>query len=96
MMIAENLKKLRNELGLSVAKMADKLEMSANTLTNYERETRIPNATLFVQLNKINVNLNWLVSGQGNMFNQPAYEEIEDKLEEKILSVMKKYGVVEK
>lgn len=68
-MIDENLRKIRSKLGLSVAKFADKLKMSANTLTNYEQNRREPSATLFVQLNKeLNVNLNWLVTGKGEMF----------------------------
>lgn len=72
-MLAENLKKVRQELGLSVAKFADKLEMSASTLTGYERSERTPSLQLFTQLyKKLNVNLNWLVSGEGEMFNANA------------------------
>ncbi|MCD8378436.1 MAG: helix-turn-helix domain-containing protein [Candidatus Gastranaerophilales bacterium] len=75
-MIEENLKKIRTELGLSVAKFADKLEMSANTITNYEQNRREPSLNLFVQLNKkLNVNLNWFVSGEGEMFNAPKPEQ---------------------
>ncbi len=97
-MFAENLKKLRTELGLSVAKFAEKLEMSANTLTNYEQNRRAPSLNLFVQLDKkVDVNLNWLVSGKGSMFNQKLKQSCEnDELEGKIVEVMKKYGVIEK
>ncbi len=67
-MFAENLKKIRTKLGLSVAKFAEKLDMSANTLTNYEQNRRAPSLNLFVQLDKkVDVNLNWLVSGKGDM-----------------------------
>lgn len=69
----ENLKKIRQKLGLSVAKFADKLDIPAPTLTCYERGERTPSAQLFVQLHKkINVNLNWFVSGDGEMFNQES------------------------
>lgn len=68
-MFAENLKKIRQSLGLSVAKFADKLEMSASTLTGYERGERTPSLNLFTQLcTKANVNINWVVSGKGEMF----------------------------
>ena len=68
-MFAENLKKIRQELGLSVAKFADKLNMSASTLTGYERGERTPSWTLFTQLYKnVNTNINWFVSGEGLMF----------------------------
>lgn len=96
-MYAENLKKIRQELGLSVAKLADKLEMSVNTITNYERGERTPNAILFTQMNKnLNINLNWFVSGNGNMFNSTEPSAANDELEQKVVEVMKKYGVIEK
>ena len=69
-MYANNLKQIRKSLNLSVAKFAQKLEMSANTLTGYERGVRTPSVSLFIQLyKKLNVNLNWFVSGEGEMFN---------------------------
>lgn len=96
-MISENLKKLRKHLGLSMAKFADKVEISAVTLTNYERGERTPSAPFFIQLHKnLNVNLNWLVSGVGEMFieNKPSFNDGE--LEAKVVEYMKKYGVIEK
>lgn len=66
---AKRLKQLRTDLGLSVAKFAEKLDMSPSTINGYEREERTPSELLFIQLaNKLNVNLNWLVSGQGEKF----------------------------
>ncbi len=44
-MFSENLRKIRKELGLSLARFADMLEMSANTLTNYELNRREPSLT---------------------------------------------------
>ncbi len=43
-----------------------------------------------------NVNLNWFVAGQGEMFinQQPSLNN--DELEQKVVDVMKKYGVIEK
>ena len=68
-MFAKNLKKIRQELGLSVAKFADRLDMSASTLTGYERGERTPSLLLFTQLYKnANANINWFVSGEGLMF----------------------------
>ena len=67
--VCRKLKKIRQELGLSVAKFADKLNMSASTLTGYERGERTPSWTLFTQLYKnVNTNINWFVSGEGLMF----------------------------
>jgi transcriptional regulator with XRE-family HTH domain len=94
-MYAENLKKIRLELGLSVAKFAEKLEMSANTLTNYEQSRREPSYNLFVQLNKkLNVNLNWFVSGHGNMFNAPQFEQVKDNLAIEVRKILKEEGLI--
>ena len=88
-MYAENLKKIRLKLGLSVAKFADKLEMSANTLTGYEHEQRTPSWQLFTQLyRKGNVNLNWFVSGEGDMFNEAA--EKNEQLEKLVAQIVDK------
>ena len=95
-MYAENLKKLRRKMGFSVAKMADKLAMSASTLTAYERKERTPSWQLFIQLYlNANVNLNWFVSGEGQMFNTPKFEDVEDVMEAKVMAILKKQGVIE-
>ena len=92
-MLAENLKKVRLELGLSVAKFADKIKIPAPTLTNYERRERVPSSQLFIQLhNELNVNLNWFVSGQGKMFN--SIEPTDDQLADKIRKVLREEGVI--
>ena len=94
-MLKENLKKIRKELGLSVAKLGEKLEIPAMTLTNYERGERTPSAQLFIQLNKkLNINLNWFVSGIGEMFNSPKFEDVQDEFEKKVVEIMKKQGVI--
>lgn len=93
-MFSENLKKVRQELGLSIARFADKLEMSPNTLTNYELNRREPSLTFFVQLNKkTNINLNWLVSGKGNMFNTPEFEDVKDEILAEVDEILIKYGI---
>lgn len=96
-MIAENLRKIRSTLGLSVAKFAEKLKMSANTLTNYEQKRREPSATLFVQLNKeLNVNLNWLVSSKGEMFLKDTEISATSKTEiaQEVEKILKDKGII--
>lgn len=96
-MFSENLKKIRQHLGLSVAKFADKLDIPQRTLTTYERGERTPSWKLFTQLyQKLNINLNWFVSGKGKMFNEQQPSTSNEELEQKVVEVMKKYGVIEK
>ena len=94
-MLKENLKKIRKKLGLSVAKLSDRIEIPAMTLTNYERGDRTPSAQLFIQLNKkLNVNLNWFVSGEGEMFNAPNFDDVKDEFEKRVEEILKKKGLV--
>ena len=71
--------------------------MSANTLTGYEHEQRTPSWQLFTRLyRKGNVNLNWFVSGEGEMFNNQQPPATNNELEQEVVRVMKKYGLIEK
>ncbi len=68
-MFSEHLKQVRNKLNLSIAKMANELDMSASTLTSYERGDRLPSIEFAQRLYRVyNVNSNWFVSGDGEMF----------------------------
>lgn len=68
-MYAKNLKKIRKELDLSAIKLSDRLESSASTISAYERGIRCPSMDFGTLLyEKLNVNLNWYVSGKGLMF----------------------------
>lgn len=90
---AKNLKLIREKLGLSVAKFANKLEMPAPTLTGYERGERTPSAKLFIQLYQIlNVNLNWFITGKGEMFNNTATSE--DIITKKVEQILQNKGLI--
>ena len=68
-MFNENLRKLRKYLNFTVEEFAEKLEVPPRTLGAYERLERTPSIELAVLLNKkFNVNINWLISSKGNMF----------------------------
>lgn len=96
-MFQERIKEIRAELGLSVAKLADKIEIPARTITGYERGERTPSIEFLANLSTIlNVNANWFVSGNGDMFNNKQPSVNNDELEQKVVEVMKKYGIIEK
>ena len=92
-MYAENLKKIRKELNLSVEKFAQKLNIPASTIWGYEGKKRVPSIELPIQLYKIfNININWFISGKGNMFNntQPDKEDIRTE----VLKILKEEGII--
>ena len=101
-MINDNLKKIREELGLTMTKFSEKLEIPAMTLIHYERGDRTPSAQLFIQLNKkLNINLNWLVSGKGKMFNstnsviEQSNEELENTIYKIMLRILKNHKIID-
>ena len=82
------------ENNLSVRKFAEMLDIPERTLSGYERSERTPTAPLFIKLHNIcNVNLNWFVSGEGNMFN--SEEDVsEDVLTQKVEAILKKNNLI--
>ncbi|WP_457641366.1 XRE family transcriptional regulator [Persephonella sp.] len=82
--VAERLKKLRGHLRYSQKDFAKRLGILPATYSNYENEKRKLSPELLEKLyNEFNVNLNWLITGQGSMFNDEL-ETIEHPEEELI------------
>lgn len=87
---SENLKKLREELNLSAQKLADKLGVSQGSITQYELGKREPNYNFILQLNiKLNVNLNWFCTGEGEMFNAQQSPSAIDK--DEVIKIVEDY-----
>ena len=95
-MFGERLKKIRKNLTFTQDKISFELGMATRTYASYERdENNPPYSMLLLLLQKYNVNLNWFVSGEGQMFNAPKFEEVEDVIDAKVLSILRKQGVIE-
>ena len=95
-MYAENLKIIRKKLDISAAKLAKKLNVSQGSIMQYEHGIRTPNYNFMYQLNNIlNINLNWFVTGEGEMFiDSIKYsEQSQQKLEQTIIKLLKKNGI---
>lgn len=94
MMYSCRLKQIRKELDLSIAKMAKKLDMSASTLTSYERGDRTPSIDLLSRLYiTFKISADWFVSGEGEMFKKPTFD-LENELNFKIEEILKHKGVI--
>lgn len=65
----EHLKLLRQTLKMSQIKIAEVLEIAPRSWQQYENGAMTPGGNVFEALHKkLGVNLNWLVSNQGEMF----------------------------
>lgn len=95
-MYAENLKKIRKNLNLSVEKFAQKLDIPASTIWGYEGKKRVPSIELAIQLYKIfNVNINWLISGNGKMFNDDKNDNSEkENIRKEVIKILKEEGII--
>ena len=90
-MFSENFRKIRKELDISAQKMADTMGVSRGAIVQYETGKRKPSYEFMEALYKFyNVNLNWLVSSNGEMFMQ-AKETSDSIDEEKIFAAIDKY-----
>lgn len=97
-MFAKNLKKLRQHLHLSVDKLSEIVDIPASTLWGYEGNKRKPSIDLPIQLyRKLNVNLNWFLTGEGEMFNPAKIEgEISyDTLTQKMEDLLRKHNLID-
>lgn len=69
MSIGQRLKFLRQDKNLTAKDFADLLNIPVRTIGGYERDENPPNEKfLTLLLQKLNVNINWLLSGSGNMY----------------------------
>ena len=94
-MYQERIKQIRQELELSVAKLSKKIGIPERTITSYERNERVPSLEFLATLCRtFDINANWFLTGEGEMFRQKPFEQ--DELEQKVVEVMKKYGVIQK
>ena len=69
------LKLLRKTSGFTQAEFAEKLGIGQTYLSEIERGHRNPAPSFFLSLAMLNVNLNWLFTGKGNMFCSESSDE---------------------
>lgn len=93
-MIAENLFKLRKQLNFGQNEFSLKLGINPRAYINYERGERKPPYELLIKLSdEYNVNLNWLITNKGDMFNAPQYEDVKGEILKEVDEILVKYGV---
>jgi transcriptional regulator with XRE-family HTH domain len=74
--LGERLRTVRERLGMTQKEFAKFLNVGIATVQRYEREERIPSGEfLKLLLDKCNVNINWLLTGEGSMFVKSPHKE---------------------
>lgn len=63
------LRKIRDKLNLSQQEFAEKLHTTQATVSRYEKDLRMPDADFLEKLTELyHLNINWLLTGKGEMF----------------------------
>jgi len=77
--------------------MAETLQIEANTYKGYEYKTKnFPCDFLILLIKKLNVNINWLLTGEGGMFisNTEHTEAGRAEIEKIVIETLKQKGII--
>lgn len=92
-MYSENLKQIRLKLKYSRQNLSEILDVSAGSIVQYESGTRKPNFEFLEKLISIlNINLNWFVTGKGEMFNN-TNEALKNELRSEFEELLRRRGL---
>lgn len=74
MSIAKRLKEVMEHKGLNIKTFAELLDIPYRTLQNYLLNERAPSAEVLIKVSdKLNVDLNWLMCGEGEIFRNSLH-----------------------
>lgn len=87
-------KQLCSALGYNQQSLAEKLSIDVRKLRSYLYETKNFPLDFLVSLNEIlNVNINWLLTGKGAMFNYIEEDEFQNQNDTTIKNKVSKFGI---
>ncbi len=73
----ERIRQVRKALKLTQTEFGERLGVAGNTITNYENSMRNPSTAVITSIcREFNVNEDWLLNGNGPMFNELSDEEL--------------------
>ena len=97
-MYGHKLKEIRKNLSYTQQEMADFLNVSCRTYSSYERNENNPSYSMLVILCKnYNINLNWFIADEGQMFKENTsieYEKIKNSVISEVKNMLKSEGIL--
>ena len=79
-MIHQKLQIVRKKLNLSQSEISTQIGISNRVYSSYERGERKPSLEFLRTISlTYNINLNWLIADNGEMYNTSGVTQIEDK-----------------
>ena len=93
--IGTRTKKIRDEKRLTQAELGNIIGVSKQAVANIESEHNKPSIDFISKLiENLDVNSNWYITGKGNMFVAPQFEEVQDELTLKVREILKQEGII--
>ena len=90
----QRFKQIRNELRMSQEAFGESIGLSKAGISAVEKDRTFVSAKILSKLFvDYNINLNWLIVGQGNMFNAPKYEDVKDEILKEVEEMLRKRGI---
>lgn len=90
----KNLKEILHDKRLSQAQFAEICGTTRQNIANYINDLSKPNYDVLYKLYKnLNINLNWFITGEGNMYNQLPNEALKDELRKEFEELLRKRGL---
>lgn len=94
MSISNRLREVMEYKGLNIKAFAELLDMPYRTLQNYLLNERDPSAEVLIKISDVlNVDLNWLMSGEGEMFRGSMNESELNEKEKQLISHYRKMSI---
>lgn len=91
MSISNRLREVIEYKGLNIKAFAKLLDMPYRTLQNYLLSERDPSAEVLIKISDVlNVDLNWLIRGEGEIFRSPVNESKLDEKEKQLIDHYRK------
>ena len=83
MAISNRIKQIRKRLTLSQKTFADKIGVDQGRVSQWETERSQPSSSALSEIVRLGVNVNWLLTGEGEMMQEALSSENEDVFTEK-------------
>ena len=92
--IGKRLKKIIELRNQTQGEFAKYMELPRQLISNYVNDLSKPNYDVLYKLYKdLNINLNWFIAGEGNMYNQTPNEALKDELRQEFEELLRKRGL---
>jgi len=97
MPFSHRIKQIRKQLNLSQKAFAEKVDVDQGRVSQWEKEKSLPSSSSLIEIARLGVNINWLLTGEGEMmlevpssskskkiFSEEQKKEIERLIDERL------------